>query len=582
MATNSNPSFFAISSAEFDGTTPLTADWSPNASPRSQPRSYASPSLTGVGRISYAKFGQPGSKGMLVIARTWSSTAVLTLTVRSESAAENTAGNNDTPVPNNLDSALLTRALTTDWCAPFLMGPTDAIAIDDGSLVAVPATVEIMTVDLGDDSAVAYLNALFAQIAANPTVAVRIVTVTEVIPAFSGTQYILANAAAVSMNLTLPLASSVVAGTTLVVTRTGGGWFAVLPQGADTINGSTNSIIMEDIGQVTFTLRGGVWLASEAPITTDLTATNAVADNTVALPAATGTTLVNVTFTARGILSLPATANVALGVEYLIQRVTDNAGFSPSRVRINTQAVGDTLNGLANGFAILGNPGAVIRLRRVPGGWVEVSDRQSTPMQVITATVDSTLDSGWIGLKAILGTQVAAQVLTLPAAALVNPGCEFIITYPIAAPALGAGSLTINAGVVNIIGGGFINTAATLGYNETATLVFDGTQWLMVRSAPTVRSLTEAVDRVMVERWNGLRIFRCTQAGAQTMTLPSPLTCPIGMEAQFVCLGAGGLTVNGGAANSIVSAGALAATKAIATNTCMRLVCDGTTWAATI
>ena len=119
MATNSSPSFFVVSAAEFDGTTPLTTDWTPNVSPRSQPRSYASPTLTGVGRISYAKLGQPGSKGSLVIARTWSSTAVLTLTVRSETAAENTAGNVDAPAPNNLDAALITRALTTDWCAPF-------------------------------------------------------------------------------------------------------------------------------------------------------------------------------------------------------------------------------------------------------------------------------------------------------------------------------------------------------------------------------------------------------------------------------------------------------------------------------
>lgn len=582
MPSNESPSFFVISGTTFDGTTVKATStlWQPDPSPKSQPRSYLNQST--IGRLSYADLGQTGRIGQLVIARCDIAAALMTLTVRTESAAENTAGNNDAPAPNNLDVALYTRSLTPDWCLPFLMGPTDAITLTDGLVTSVPATVELMTVDLQDSASLAYLNALFATAALIPTVAVRIVTVSEVVPAFSGTQYILGNAAAASMVLTLPTAASEAEGTTLVVTRIGGGWIQVSPQGADTINGSTNSVIMEDIGQVTFTLRGGVWLASEAPITTDLTVTNAVADTTVPLPTATGTTLVNVTFTARGIISLPALANVALGVEYLIQRTTDNAGFSPSRVRINTQAAGDTLNGLANGFAILGNPGAVIRLRRVPSGWVEVSDRQTTPMQVITATVDSTLDSGWLGLKAILGTQVAAQVLTLPAAALLNPGCEFIVTYPIAAPAAGAGNLTINSGATNIVGGGSVGTAIVLGYNETATFVFDGTQWLVVRSAPTVRTLTETIDRVMVEKWNGLRIFRCTQAVAQTMTLPSPLTCPIGMEAQFVCLGAGGLTVNGGVANSIVSAGALAATKAIAVNTNMRLVCDGTTWDATV
>jgi len=170
MSTSESPSFFVISSAEFDGVTPLTANWSPNASPRSQPRSYASPSLTGVGRISYAKLGQPGTMGMLAIARTWSSTATLTLTVRSENAAENSFGNADAPAPNNLDAALITRDLTTVWCAPFLMGPTDAIALRDGSMV--PSTVEIMTVDLGSDSAVAYLNAVFQNATAADALAV--------------------------------------------------------------------------------------------------------------------------------------------------------------------------------------------------------------------------------------------------------------------------------------------------------------------------------------------------------------------------------------------------------------------------
>lgn len=173
MASNESPSFFVISSAEFDGTTPLTAVWTPDPSPRSQPRSYASPSTGPVGRISYKKLGQPGTIGQLVTARTWNAAALITLTVRSENSAENTAGNNDFPAPNNLDAALISRALTTDWCAPFLQGPTDAIALQGGLVSPAPATVELLTVDLQDAAALAYLNAIFTAASLSPTVTVR-------------------------------------------------------------------------------------------------------------------------------------------------------------------------------------------------------------------------------------------------------------------------------------------------------------------------------------------------------------------------------------------------------------------------
>ncbi len=48
-----------------------------------------------------------------------------------------------------------------------------------------------------------------------------------------------------------------------------------------------------------------------------------------------------------------------------------------------------------------------------------------------------------------------------------------------------------------------------------------------------------------------------------------------------MCLGAGGLTINGGGTN-IIGAGASAATKAIAISTCIRVVSDGTNWLQTV
>jgi len=578
MSSSESPSFFTISAAEFDGVTPLTALWQPNPSPRSQPRSYASPSLGPCGRISYAKLGQPGTMGQLVTARCQLDAASVTLQVRSENAVEAAARTPipDSPAPNNLDVVLDTRNLTTVWCAPLLMGPTDAIALTGRSVGPIPATVDIITVDLQDTAALAYLNAIFASAAASPsTVNVRVVTASEVITPFAGTQYILGAAAGVSMALTLPLASDVVAGTTLIVTRVGGGWISVIPQGADTINGATTGVLLDDFGQVTLTLRNGQWLASESPITVDVTVTNAVDDASVAVPVVTGTTLVNVNFTARGGLQLPAIADVATGVEYMFQRTADSAGFSPARVVISTQAVGDTLNGVANGFAILGNPGSAIRLRRTGSGWLEVSDRQSTPTQTIITTADDTLDSGWAGSKLIRASKaLTAQTLRLPAVGLLVVGTSFDIVYTSTI------SLTINGNGVNITGGGASGPTVILGPNESGRLSYNGTEWTFVRSLTTVRSVNEAANRVLTEVWNGLRIFRATQAAAQTLTLPAASAVPIGMEAHFVCLGAGGLTVNGGGTN-IIGVGVSAPSKAIALNTNIHLISDGTNWLQT-
>lgn len=582
MSSSESPSFFTISAAEFDGVTPLTAVWQPNASPRSQPRSYAAQSLVEVGRISYAKLGQPGTMGQLVTARCQLDAALVTLSVRSENATEAAARPvPDVPAPNNLDVVLDTRNLTTVWCAPFLMGPTDAIALTGGSQAPLAATVDIITVDLHDAAALSYLNAVFAAASTTPsTTSVRVVTASETVSPFAGTQYILGTAAAVSMTLTLPLASAVVAGTTLIVTRVGGGWISVIRQGADTINGAATAVILEDIGQVTFTMRSGQWLASEAPITTDVTVSNAVADTTVALPVVTSTTLVSADFTARGILQLPTIANVADGVEYLLQRTTDSATVFPARVKVTTFAVGDTLDGVANGYVLLGSPGAVIRIRKISTGWVVVSERGCSPLETIDAPATATVDSGWVGLKNLNATQVAPQTLTLPVAALLDSGCQIRVNYPLAA-GLGAGTLTIDAGIIPIVGGGASATTMVLAYNESADLCYDGTDWHLIRSAPTVKALVEAANRVMLESWNGLRIFRCNQAAAQTMTLIAATAAFIGQEAHFVSLGAGGLTINGGGTN-IIGEGATAAAKAIAQNTCIRVVSDGTNWLQTV
>lgn len=587
MASSESPSFFKISGTTFDGTTVKSTAWQPNSSPKSQASNYVN--QTTIGRLSFADLGQPGSLGQLAIARCDVAAALMTLTVKTLSTAENTAAGAyvAVPAPNNLDATLYTRSLTPDWCLPFLMGPTDAIALTDGLVSGVPATVEIMTVDLQDAASLAYLNALFTTASTTPSVAVRIVTVTEVIPAFSGTQYILGTAAAVSMNLTLPLATAVAEGTTLVVTRINGGWIRILPQ--DTINGSTSSIVLEDIGQVTFTLRGGVWLASEAPVVVAITVANAVADVAVPLPVSTGTTLVSLNFTARGSLTLPALTDVAEGVEYLLQRTTDNAGFSPSRITITTQAPGDTLNGLANGTAIVSNPGAVVRVLRVTGGWVVVSDRQVTPTQVISNTVSATLDSGWVGSKLVRSSFVdagapAVQVLTLPAATLAPVGTRIDVVYV----GTGAGALGLNvtSPAADIQGAGQAAGVLTafLGSFESGSFTWDGTAWQFVRSAPSVRVVVLAADATVtatVSPWNGLREFRCTLAGAQVVTMPAATAAPVGMEAHFVCEGAGGLTINGGGTN-IIGAGASAATKAIAQNTAIRIVSNGLNWIQSI
>lgn len=567
MASNESPSYFLVSSNSFDGTSALTAIWAPNPSPKSQARSYVFQAA--LGRLSYADLAGPGSLGQLVRVRTYEDSAGLTARVVSANSTENT----DVPDPSVMNSVLETIAVTTVWSAPFHMGPTDALAFSQS--VARASTVEIMTVGMLETTAAAYMAAgIIASATAPGAVSVRSVTVSETMPVFSGSQYLLGNAAATSMTITLPLASSVSAGTKVITTRVGGGWIAVAPQGGDTINGAARNVIINDLGQVVFEQRGSQWIASDAPITADVTLTNAVADTVVALPIATGTTLVNVSFTARGQIVAPAIADVAVGVEYLIQRTADGAGVSPVRVELAVPA-GVTVNGLASGTATLSNPGSILRVRRAGNGYIVTSDRQSTPTQVLAAIADLTIDSGWAGEKVIRATQGAAQTITLPATSLVRGMTVKVL-------AAGAGGLTINGNGLNIVGATGAASSVLLWTNETGLFTYDGTAWQFMRSLPTLAIVASPADAPIAEKWHGFaRIYLCSQAGAQVMTLPNANTCPVGMEVQFVCLGAGGLTVNGGGAN-IVGAGASAATKAIATNTNMRLVGDGVRWLTTV
>lgn len=585
----SNLRYLRITGTTLDGTTPLTTNFSPNTEPtatgdRNQPYSWVL--QTAVGRFSPARLQSRGSLGYLVIAKCWTTSpdGPVVLTSRTPNAAELAelkppAGVPTSPPAGALDQPLESRnVVANSWSIPILVSPEHALTLlqpGDGAGAA-GNTVELILVDVDNDGLQTYFNGIISGICCEndgPAAVVRTVTSTQDVEPFSGLQYILAIPTDPSIDLTLPAVGDVTEGTTLVVTRVGGGFVNIIPDTGETLNGVVNgTVVLSDIGQSTFVLRGGQWLSSDAPITAAVTANIVVQDSNVALPILTGTTLVNVTAAVRGTLTLPAASLVGNGVEYILRRTGDVAN-NPCRVQILV-AAGDSLNGLTNGFAVLSNIGSTIRIRQAIAGWVEVSDRQSTPSQLITVGGSAALDSGAPVEKLIRSTGTG-QTLTLPAAAVTTIGTTFKIA------AIG-GPLTIaDGGSAIIIGGVLASTGSiAIAVQDTLSLTFDGTNWIGIQSATYVQSIPAPANVALTLGWTGTRIFRCTQAGAQIFQFPTPAACFIGMELQIVGTGAGGLTVDGNGA-SIISAGAIAATLVLAQNTPARLIYDGTTWQRT-
>lgn len=86
-----------------------------------------------------------------------------------------------------------------------------------------------------------------------------------------------------------------------------------------------------------------------------------------------------------------------------------------------------------------------------------------------------------------------------------------------------------------------------------------------------------------LEHFGAAVVVNATQAGAQTITLPSNAVVPImpGARARFACKGAGGLTIGGNGANIYPgTTGVPAANLVIALNETTDLVWDGTAWTA--
>lgn len=589
----SNLRILRLTGTVLDGTTPLTTDWNPDPpGNRSQGESWAL--QTTVGRISPLRWMSRGSLGAIVIAKAWQTQpdGPVTLTSRTPTGAElaelSPPANLPTVPPNAaLNQPLESRTVNAStWSAPLLLSPEHALTLTQpGDNPAGPAgnTVEMIFIDIGSAEALAYIQAIFGACCSDGgggEVQVRTVTVSEAIPAFAGTEYLLVNGALSNITLTLPAVASVTEGTTLVATRIGGGVPTIIPATGETINGDVDGrVVINDIGQATFVLRGGQWLSSVSPQPDVITVTNAIAGGVVALPLSTGSTRVIVNFTANGILRLPVLADAGDGIQYIIAREQDGPA-QPARVQVLPQG-GELLNGVTNLAAYLAEPGSAIRIIKSRAGagtatWQVVSDRQALASQTLALAASTVLDSGVPSPKQIRATLATFQTITLPAAAVTAVGTNYRFTF------LGAAGGAIADGGSAIVSGGALLAAGTLQVrqNDTIDLTFDGTNWHAIYGATVPQVVTAAVNTVIAQSWTGIRIYRCTQAAAQSLDLPAPGVCKVGMELQVVGTGGGGLTVNGGGAN-IISAGATAASLALAANTPARLIFDGTDWQRT-
>lgn len=270
------------------------------------------------------------------------------------------------------------------------------------------------------------------------------------------------------------------------------------------------------------------------------------------------------------IVSLPTLIDVALSRKAVFIYLGEGSVF------VAPQA-GDQMNGVTNGvFELNGNIAAVVERRETTWTSTEavLSAGQTLENAVKAATVDIDLadapvfpvrfemtQPGFLRLQPLASSGIVQELQLVR-----NGGTGQAVLIPRAGEVLN----------------GEVDGRFFLGFNEGATvrrLLTGG--WLAIGDGAQrpCRTLTLAADATL-ELWGAGRInVLCTQAGAQTVTLPaSPIAD--GAEANFGCAGAGGLTISGNGANIRSGTGAPAATMAVAQNENARLVWAGTLWIA--
>lgn len=453
--------------AAFDGTTPFTGTWKPeeNANWPSVNSTQAT-----VGRISFSRQLRDGLSPALIIARVWSTDAGYVMTSRTANSTEiaDLKAPYD-PLPIGLNTLMESRSLvSTRWCAPILLGPTDAVTF--AFTGAVRATVEYIMVEATSEQGLAFLQQVMLDVSAtDEDVSFMTITGTTTIPAWSGTLYAFVNAPA-STVITLPLVGDQGQNSRLVLVRTGGTRPLVQASGAELLNGTASRQF--EIGglEAVEVRRASTGYSVDKPLlqATITAITNAVAGGIVDLPAfVSGTTSVQADYTAHGFARLPALTLTPFDADMCLQRLV--GGGTSQLVLI--PIAGDPLNGETDGRVFFGAKGAA-RIKRQLGGWCVTTDGGSRPQLKVTHAANTTLPLWGPGLLMVDCTQVAAQTETLPIST--DPIC---VGAQVLFSALGAGGLTIN-------GNGYLirtaGAAATLvvTQNKNVLCTFSGTEWV--------------------------------------------------------------------------------------------------------
>lgn len=273
-------------------------------------------------------------------------------------------------------------------------------------------------------------------------------------------------------------------------------------------------------------------------------------------------------------VTLPLLSTLGLGRKVTFVNIGDNYAL----VAVN---VADQMNGVTNGVIELGGNEAVI-----------VERRETT----YTGTKPLTGNGEYFN-NAVSGATV--QIST-PDSTIFPVRIEFDAPGFLQLPLLGQAStdqvieIIRDGGVVQVaiiprlfeklngeVDGRFYLGA---GENAVARRTVSG-GWLVVGDGAQrpARTLTLAADATL-DLWGAGKLnVICTQAAAQTVTLPAS-TDPIASGAELVigCAGAGGLTINGNGASIRSGTGAPAGTMALAQHENARLVWADTLWIAVL
>lgn len=360
------------------------------------------------------------------------------------------------------------------------LGPTDDLCVNfagDGTL----ATIHIVIYDLSEEELERRDNAWFALNAAGqiPQFETRVVTVNSgSLASWTGTLFVSASAAALFELLYLPQLGDVAIGDKVTIFRndTPAGALAqafnVLPNGAETINGSTDPVrfIVNNMG-VTFERTSAGWAADHVA---DAPATDSVAGDLV-LPR-WATTLKTIAWNpnaAASKITLPSFQHVNVGQMLVVYASAAAAGVGRGFI---VPAAGERINGIVdNGEIGVVNIGDTVFILRIPSGWMAVDLTNRADRMPLLAVLDPLFTVGWRNRRYIVCTYAAPGNFTLPPAATTPLNCELLIWQT------NANTVTVLGNGSNIVAGGTSGASKALAQNAPVLYTFTGsTGWIGV------------------------------------------------------------------------------------------------------